>query len=308
MIAARIHKYGGPEELLLEEVERPLLKPNQILIRVAAVAVNPVDWKLCSGAFHERFPQEMPCQLGADVAGTVCEIGADQTVFQTGDRVFAMVGLTGAYAELVAVDASFVARSPDSLDDVRAASVPLVALTAWQGLFQHGDLRSGQSVLVNGAAGGVGMFAVQFAKPVGARVCATASDKNSSFVRDLGADEVFDYRAAETRQHPRDLDLVIDAVGDDPVRLLSVVKDGGAMIQVSPGRAPDLRSKAEERGVQLIAFQVRPDGVQLRVIADQIDAGKVSTHVSKVMPFADIAQAHSLSRDGHVRGKIVLKL
>ena len=306
MISVRIHDYGGSEALVLDETPQPVPEPHQVLIRTAALGINPVDWKLCSGAFHEHMPLAMPCTLGADLAGTVCAMSVDQQAFEIGERVFAMVGLSGAYAEFVAVDAGLVAPSPKTLDDVESASVPLAALTAWQGLFEHGDLKSGESLLVHGAAGGVGIFAVQFAKFAGARVLATASKKNADFVRELGADGVFDYRAAEAQQFPTGLDAAIDLVGDDPVRLLSALKYGGTLIQVSPGRMPDLQAEAEKRGIRLIAFQVRPHGARLREIANLIDAGKATTHVSEVMPIADIARAHSLSREGHVCGKIVV--
>jgi len=287
-------------------IERPVPAARELLIRVEALSINPVDWKLRSGAFDARFPLAMPCQLGADVAGKVRQAGAEAGDFKKDDRVFAMLGLTGAYAEFVCVDAALLARTPEVIYSTQAASLPLAALTAWQGLFEHGTLEAGESLLVHGAAGGVGIFAVQLAKWKGAQVVATASENNAAFVSELGADMVFDYRAA-AEQAPTGLDMAIDLVGDNPSRLLSTLRSGGTLIQVSPGRNDDVREKASALGIRFGGFQVAPNGAQLQMIADLVEGGHLTTHVSDVVPFADIAKAHAMSQQGHTRGKIVIK-
>jgi len=308
MKAVRIHDYGDSDVLSYEEIDRPAPGPGEVLIRVGAVGVNPVDWKLRSGGFKERVPLPMPCILGADVAGVVEAVGEGVADFSAGDKVYSMVGLVGAYAEFVSVEAGHVAHRPRSPDDVQAASVPLAALTAWQGLFEHAGLEAGQTVLVHGAAGGVGGFAVQLAGARGARVIATASVRNADYVTGLGADEVFDYRTDAPERYPTGVDLVLDCIGDGADRLLDALKSGASLVQVAPDRNPDTSAKAEQLGVNIVGVMVHPDGEQLREIAVLMDAGKLSTHVDAIFPLENVGQAHDLSQQGHTRGKIVLSV
>lgn len=306
MKAIRIHDYGDSGALSIDEVDRPEAAPGQVLIRNRALGVNPVDWKLRSGYVKERFPLTMPCILGGDIAGVVEELGEGVTGFAVGERVYSLLGIIGAYAEYTSVDARRVAHSPGLVDDIQAASIPLAALTAWQGLFEHACLVAGQSVLIHGAAGGVGSFAVQFARAKGARVIATASARNADYVLGLGAQEVFDYRTDGTASQPTGVDLALDLVGDEVDHLLAALKPGAVLLQVAPGGNPGTAEKARAAGVDMLGIMVHPDGAQLAEIAALVDSGEVVTHVDAVFALEEVAQAHDLIQEGHTRGKIVL--
>lgn len=306
MKAIRFHDWGDSSVLRYEDIERPVAKAGEVLIRVKAIGLNPVDWKLRSGV-GKRFGLPLPLVVGADIAGVVESVGEGVTAFKAGDEVFSMIGLWGAYQEYVSVKADFVAPKPKSMDFVQAASVPLAALTAWQGMFEKASLQAGQTALVYGAAGGVGMFGVQFAKAKGARVVATASAKNADFVRGLGADDIVDYRTDPASRYPQNVDLALDMIGGDAAdHCIDALKNGGAHVQVSPGGTEHLADKAAAKNVARVAVQVHPDGGQLREIAALIDAGKVKTEVAAVFSLADTAKAQDLSAQGHTRGKIVL--
>ncbi|MCY4428586.1 MAG: NADP-dependent oxidoreductase [Halieaceae bacterium] len=306
MKAMRIHQYGGPDVLTCEDIPRPGCNPGEVLIKVRAIGVNPVDWKLREGYVRSIFDIPMPSILGADVAGIVEETGAGAGKFKPGDEVYSMIGLTGAYAEFVTVAEDLVAAKPRTADFVQAASVPLAALTAWQGLFDHGKLAAGQTVLVHAAAGGVGMFGVQFARAHGASVIATASANNAAFVSSLGAAKVVDFRTGTAEVSAGSVDLVLDMVGGDSIRqCLEVLKPGGKLMRVSPG-SEDITAQAAAGKVDVIPVMVTPNAEQLREIAELIDAGAVTTEVQASFALEDAAQAHQLSAQGHTRGKIVL--
>jgi NADPH:quinone reductase-like Zn-dependent oxidoreductase len=303
MKAVRIHEYGGPEVLRLEDIPRPSPAVGEVLIRVRAVGVNPVDWKLRSGAARKHMDLAMPAILGGDIAGEVEGDGVEG--FKAGDAVYAMIGLAGAYAQYVSIKASIVAPKPKTMNMVEAASVPLVALTAWQGLFEHGKLHHGQTVLVHAAAGGVGIFAVQFAKAGGARVIGTTSARNADFVKSLGADQTIDYKSVAFEKEVSGVDMVVDLLGGEIAeRSIAVLKPGGVLIQISP--SPAAAEKAKAAGVTAIPVRVHPDGGQLREIASLIDAHKVKTSIAATFPLAEAGRAHELSKEGHTRGKIVL--
>jgi NADPH:quinone reductase-like Zn-dependent oxidoreductase len=304
--AIRFHDYGGPEALRFEEIEQPTAKEGEILVRVRAASVNPVDWKIRDGLVRKRFSPPLPLIPGGDLSGEVAAVGAGVSGFAVGEAVFAMIGLWGAYAEHAAFKAAMAARKPASIDHAQAASVPLVGLTAWQALHEHGAVRGGQRVLVLAASGGVGGFAVQFARAAGAHVIASASDKNADYVRGLGANEVFDYRTDPAARHAGSIDLIVDtAGGDGSVRSLELLKPDGALVAVAaPSEALKERGAKLERRV--LPMQGHPDGAQLAQIASLIDAGKVRTTVAAVFPLAQAAAAQELSKQGHTRGKIVL--
>jgi NADPH:quinone reductase-like Zn-dependent oxidoreductase len=307
MKAIQMHDEGEFAPLGYGDIPQPTPARGEVLIQVAAIGVNPVDWKLRMLPLRSRFGLPMPCIPGADVAGVVADVGEGVTAFKTGDQVFAMIGLTGAYAEYVCAAEAHVAHSPETLDRRQAASVPLAALTAWQALFEHGNLEAGQTALIHGAAGGVGGFAVQFARARGARVVATASAGNAAYVTGLGAQDVLDYRTDSAERFPQQVDFVLDLIGDDAVdQLIVALKPGGMLVQVAPGGSPQTAEKAKSAGVETLGMQVHPDGGQLREIAALIDDGTVSTTVAAVFPLAEAAQAHELSQQGHTRGKIVL--
>lgn len=307
MKAVRIHDFGGPEVLRYEDVPEPQVGPGEVLIRVRASSVNPVDWKLRSGAAKAIVQFPMPFQTGGDVAGVVVQVGAGVTAFAPGDEVFALLGLIGASAELVAVAADKVARKPANLSFEEAASLPLVALTAWQGLLGDGRSIAGKHVLVHNAAGGVGSVAAQIAKAQGARVLATASAKNADFVRGMGADEVVDFRVTPVASHAQDVDVLLDLVGDQQaLELWALVKPGGVVIRIAGGADAD--ALAQQGGLTIIKARVQPNGAQLAQIADLVARGAIRPHVSASYPLAEIGAAQEASRAGHIRGKVVVRI
>jgi NADPH:quinone reductase-like Zn-dependent oxidoreductase len=304
MKAVRIHEFGGPEVLKVENQPRPEPAAGEVLVRVEAASVNPVDYKMRNGGY---VPQSaLPLTLGRDVAGIV-ETAAETGGFKDGDAVFAMLDRDrGGYVEYVAVKAADCARKPERLDFIQAAAVPLAALTAWQGLFDHGHLTAGQRVLIHGASGGVGHFAVQFAKARGATVFATCSGDDLAFVRGLGADEAIDYKAERFEDRARDIDLVYDLVaGETQDRSWAVLKDGGAM--VSTLEEPD-KAKAAQKHARSVHYMAQPNGGQLAEIAKLIDDGKVIPTIAATFTLEDAAKAEKQLEDGHVRGKIVLEV
>jgi NADPH:quinone reductase-like Zn-dependent oxidoreductase len=305
MKAVRIHEFGGPEVLRVEDQPRPEPAPGEVLVRVEAASVNPVDYKMRNGGY---VPQSaLPLTLGRDVAGVVESAPDEASGFKAGDAVYAMLARDrGGYVEYVAVKAADCALKPERLDFIQAAAVPLAALTAWQGLFDHGCLNSGQRVLIHGASGGVGHFAVQFAKARGATVFATCSQDDAAFVRGLGADEVIDYHAERFEDRARDIDLVYDLVGGETQdRSWAVLKDGGVM--VSTLNEPD-KAKEQAKHAHGVHYMAQPNGGQLAEIAKLIDDGKVTPTVAAVFPLAEAAKAERKLEDGHVRGKIVLEV
>jgi NADPH:quinone reductase-like Zn-dependent oxidoreductase len=315
MKAVRIHAFGGPEVLQLEEVARPVPAPDEILIQVQASGVNPVDWVVREGGNDAlRSFLTLPLTLGWDAAGTVTEVGSDVTSFQKGDAVYGVPNFpgNGSYAEYCAAKASQFARKPSNLSFVEAAAVPLAGLTAWAALFEQGQLRAGQRVLIQGASGGVGSFAVQFAKAKGAYVIGVASAGNLGYLRELGADEVLDYRRQPLIEAVRDVDVVLEAspVRDNAERLkvVSVLKEGGILVSVNldyPFNEEVLAALAQKHATgALSANQPRQDW--LTEIAQLIDAGQVKVLVSKVFSLAQVAEAHRESATWHVRGKLVL--
>jgi NADPH:quinone reductase-like Zn-dependent oxidoreductase len=310
MQAVRIHAYGGPEVLRYESVPIPTPQSDDVLIRVHAAAVNPFDWQVRAGYFQSWFQHTLPLTLGWDVSGVVEATGADVHNVQVGESVYARPDSNrdGSYAEYVVVRASEVVPKPQSLDHLHAAAVPQAALVAWKSLFDAANLAAAQTVLIHGAAGGVGTFAVQLAKWRGARVIATASSANLAFLRDLGADEVIDYTATRFEDVVRDVDVVLDTVGpadNTQQRSWAVLKPGGMLVgMVVPPDAAE--AAAHQVRSQFIALQ--PDAQQLAEITRLIDAGQLRPIVSTVLPLQEACQAHALIESRHTRGKIVLQV
>ena len=306
MQAVQFHSYGGPEVLVLEKVPLPQANSGEVLIRVKAAGVNPLDWKVRAGHVKAWLQHQLPLIPGWDVAGRVEAVGPGVTAFKAGDEVYGMLDFrrNGAYAEFVAAAAPNLARKPASLDYTRAAAVPLAALTAWQSLFEAADLKPGQTVLIHAAAGGVGHFAVQFAKHRGARVIGTASPSNAGFLRDLGADLVIDYTSACFEDEVSEIDVVLDLLaGETQQRSWKVLKKGGILVATLGIAAPEAPAAHEVRGEGVM---VHPDPAHLAQISTLIDAGKVKPVIYEVLPLVQAARAHELSETGHVRGKIVL--
>lgn len=303
--AIRIHNYGESDVLTLETIAQPEPQPNEVLIRVQAAGVNPLDWKIRAGYMKEIFPMPLPFTPGMDVAGIVEAIGADVKALQVGQEVYGELRM-GAYAQFATAPQDAIALKPQTLDFVQAASVPMVAMTAYQGLFDYGDLKPGQTVLIHAASGGVGMFAVQFAKWKGAHVIGTASAANAEFVQSLGADQVIDYNATPFEQVVENVDVVLDTLGGDTqARSYSMVKPGGILVSTA---APPNAQKAQERGIRAEMMNMKPSASLLEEIASLLDSGQVKTLVAQTFSLSEARQAQELSQGGHVRGKIVLQI
>ncbi|MFR9798104.1 NADP-dependent oxidoreductase [Streptomyces sp. MS06] len=309
------HAFGGPDVLRVEEVPRPVPLPTEVLVRVHAAGINPVDWKTRAGGGMAGVLGEPPFTLGWDVSGVVEEVGFGVTTLGPGDEVYGMPWFpraAGGYAEYVTAPARQFARKPSSVGHEQAAAVPLAALTAWQALVDTAGVRPGQRVLVHAAAGGVGHFAVQFAKHLGAHVTGTASRPRHDWLTALGADELIDYTAVRFEDAAEDIDVVIDLVGDahdsTGTRSLDVLRPGGLLVAVPAGVSPELQQAARSRNLRTSPFLVEPDGPALARIARLIDSGEVSAEVEDVHPLEQAARAHTRGETGRTRGKLVLRV
>ncbi|MFD4861909.1 NADP-dependent oxidoreductase [Streptomyces atratus] len=297
--------FGGPEVLEVVETERPRPLPGEVLVKVHASAVNPVDVFVRSGAFP--LLGEPPFGVGWDISGVVEEAGPGAR-FEVGDEVYGMPFFPRAatgYAEYVAAPSRQVARKPASLDHVHAAAIPLAALTAWQGLVQAAGVKEGDRVLIHRAAGGVGHFAVQIAKAHGAHVIAMASPARHDFVRGLGANEVIDYRTTDFTEAVKDADVVFDSTAQGDLSL-SVLRPGGVLISIVEHADPKLAVRVEAAGRRFAGISVEPDYAALEAIANLVDAGLIRPHVEETFPLEEAGKAHELVASGHVQGKIVL--
>ncbi len=328
MKAIRQHEFGGPEVLRYEDAPRPEVKAGEVLVRVHAVGLNPPDWYLRDGM--KMLPSEwrpqlaFPIILGTDISGTVVEMAPDVQAFAIGDEVYSMVrfpeGLGDAYAEYVSVPVTDVAHKPIGIDHIHAAASPMSLLTAWQFLIDQGHHvpnplqptqhvpvpLAGRHVLVNGAAGGVGHFAVQLAKWKGAYVTAVASGGHEAFLRDLGADAFIDYTKTAPEQVAHDLDLVVDAIGGPTTaRFLRTIKRGGALFPIF-GLGASGGDEAKERGITFSTTQVCASGAQLGEIRPLLDDGTIRVAIDSSFPLADARKAHERAAKGHIRGKIAL--
>ncbi len=328
MKAVRLHAFGGPEVLRYEDAPRPDLKAGEVLVRVHAVGINPPDWYLREG--YKDLPPDwrpnvpLPVIPGTDISGVVEAVAADVEGFSVGDEVYGMVrfpsfGESSAYAEYVAAPASDLALKPAGLDHVHAAAVPMAALTAWQFLIDLGHDHpnplqpslhrpvplDGKTVLINGAAGGVGHFAVQLAKWKDAHVIAVASGKHESFLRKIGADEFIDYQKSAPEHVAENVDLVVDTLGGPTTgRFLSTLKPGGALFPVFLGF--NNQEEATKLGVTVSMTQVRSNGRQLAELGRLLDAGTLRVAIDSKFPLAEARQAHERAARGHIQGKIVL--
>ncbi|MFS7875588.1 MULTISPECIES: NADP-dependent oxidoreductase [Streptomyces] len=305
---------GGPEVLRVAEVARPEPLPTEVLVRVHAAGVNPVDWKTRQGGGMAGVLGEPPFTLGWDVSGVVEEAGFGVTTLAPGDEVYGMPWFprqAGGYAEFVTAPSRQFARKPATLSHEAAAAVPLAALTAWQILVDTVKVEAGQRVLVHAAAGGVGHFAVQFARHLGATVVGTARKSRHEWLGGLGAAELIDYTEQRFEDAVEDVDVVIDLLGEGhdatSTRSLEVLKKGGLLVAVPGGVSPELREAADARGVRTSPFLVEPDGAALTTIAGLIDQGAVEVEVADVFPLEEAARAHRQGEDGHTRGKLVLR-
>lgn len=306
MKAVRIHQYGGPEVLQLDELPMPQPAADEVLVRVHAASVNPVDWKIREGYLKDFFAQPLPVAIGCDFSGVVESAGANVTSVKAGDEVYGSVSVVrgGACAEYVVAKAGEYARKPQQLDFINAASLGVGAMTAMLA-FKAASLTAGQKVLIHAAAGGVGSMAVQIAKAHGAYVIGTASGRNTEFVRSLGADEIIDYTTTKFEDVISDADLVLDLIGGETLaRSYAVVRKGGHLI--SAVQPPDENQlKSHDISGQMVGML--PTMALFDELTALIDSGKVRPIVETVLPLSEIRQAHELSQTGRTRGKIILQ-
>jgi NADPH:quinone reductase-like Zn-dependent oxidoreductase len=306
MMAWRVHSFGSPDVMKFESVPRPVPGAGEVLVKVHAAGVGPWDGWIRAG--RSVLPQPLPLTLGSDLSGEVEEVGSDVADLRVGDPIYGVTNprFVGAYAEFAVASAAMLARKPASLTYVEAASVPVIAVTAWQGLFDEAQLTAGQTVVVHGAAGNVGAYAVQLAHRAGIRVVATAAADDAAWVRDLGAEVVVDFRAERFEDKVHNADAVLDLVGGETQRRsFEVLRRGGRLI--SAVSAPD-QDLAKSHGVEAAFFLVKVTSRYLTEIADLIDAGTLRTRVGKVLTLANAREAH-LILDGQLpapKGKIVL--
>lgn len=302
---------------VLHQAERPLPEPlpTEVRVRVRSAGVNPVDAKTRSGGGMAGVLGEPPFVLGWDVSGVVEQVGFGVHTLREGDEVYGMPWFpreAGCYAEYVTAPSRHFARKPETLDHDHAAAVPLAALTAWQILKDTAQVRRGQRVLIHAAAGGVGHFAVQFAKHFGAHVIGTAREAKHEWLRGLGADELVDYAQGKFEEQISDVDVVVDLMGDEvgstSTRSLEVLRPGGLLVAVPSGVAPELVETAESRGLRACPYLVEPDNAALTAIAGLVDKGEVSVAVEEVLPLEQAAEAHRRIEQGRTRGKLVLRV
>lgn len=301
----RIHRYGDPSVIRLEDVPRPTPGPGEVLIAVAATSFNPSDLGLRRGLLRAIFPLDLPYTLGGEVAGTVVEVGAGVRSHAVGDRVVGRLDEGGAAAECVVAAADLVVPAPTAMPLAHAAAIPIAGGTAWQAVFEHADVRPGQRVLVNGAGGGVGGFAVQLARHVGAYVIATASPRSADVVRRLGADQIVDYTAepvAESVDGPVDAILNLVVVGArEAATLPTLVRPGGVVVSATvPIKTP------AGSPVTAVHFVARNDTKQLTALVELVNAGAVRTDVAASRPLSELAEVHRAAEAGLVRGKTIL--
>ena len=308
MRAWRVHAFGAPDAMSLEAVERPEPGPGEVLVQVHAAGVGPWDAWIRAG--RSALPQPLPLTLGSDLAGVVARIGPEVRGLDLGEVVFGVTNprFVGAYAEYALAEAAMIARMPARLSFQEAASVPVVSVTAWQALFEEARLKAGQTVLIHGAGGNVGGYALQLGRRAGLRVVATASSQDAALVKELGAEKVIDYRRQRFEDEIDNVDAVIDLVGGETqARSFAVLRPGGALI--STVSEPDQR-QAGERGISAAFFLVAVTSERLTRIAELLDAGELKTRVGAVLPFSQAREAHEMMEDAGraPKGKIVLQI
>jgi NADPH:quinone reductase-like Zn-dependent oxidoreductase len=303
MKAVRIHVYGASDVLKLEDIPTPQPGAGEVLVKIHAASINPIDYKIREGARKGA----LPITMGRDYSGTVESLGVDASGFSKGDAVFGLLERDrGSYAECVATKASLLAARPKNLDHAAAAAVPLAAITAWQGMVDHGGMRAGQRVLVHGGAGGVGHMAIQIAKAQGCWVATTVSGRDRDFVLGLGADQAIDYKNEKFEDQVSDIDLVYDLIGGETqTRSFAVLKPGGALI--STLQEPD-QQKAKEKNLRTAHYMADANGPELAEIARLIEDGKIRPHLAARFPLNEAAKAQDMLEKEHVQGKIVLTL
>ena len=308
MKAIVAHEYGGPEVLKYEDVPVPAPKEDEMLIKVFAAGVNSFDGTLRSGKYAKPNGTQLPWHPGYDISGVVEKVGGKVTKFKAGDAIFAMINILkgGGYAEYALAKETDAAAKPKTISFVEAAGAPSVALTSWQAIVDKANVQSGQTVLIHGASGGIGLFAIPIAKIRGAKVFATASTANQDFLKELGADVAIDYKTQKFEDIAKDVDVVIDAVGGETLRRsYPIVKKGGIIVSLSDNVD---KAQLDKYGIRGMSEVVQNNGAELAQIAKLIDEKKIKVVVTETFPLADAGKAQAKADLGHTRGKIVLKV
>jgi NADPH:quinone reductase-like Zn-dependent oxidoreductase len=308
MKAVCIYSYGGPGVLVYEDAPRPHPAAGEVLVRVHAAGINPVDWKIREGHLKEMLHHTFPLVLGWDVSGVIEALGSGLTRLKLGDEVFSRPDISrdGAYAEFIVIKESEVALKPKSIDHIHAAALPLAGLTSWQTLFDAGGLAAGQRVLIHAAAGGVGHIAVQLAKWKGAHVIGTAAARNHDWLRQLGVDQVIDYDTERFEEAVQPVDVILDTMGGDTqARSWKVLKRGGILVSIAGQPSAEI---AAAHGVRQAFVFTQPNAAQLAEISQLADAQKLKAIVETILPLSDATRGQELSERGHTRGKIVLRV
>lgn len=305
--AYRLHSYGGPECIQLDDIPIPTPGRSQVLVAVSTVGVNPFDWKLREGQAADFAGLQLPKTLGIDFAGTVVALGEDASRFKVGDRVMTLSTTLGAYAEYIAVDESILSRVPAALSDVDAATLPIPSVTAWTAVHLAGEVRSGMRILIHGASGTVGAFAIQFAKAEGAKVIAAASAKNREYVMGLGADEFIDYQTERFEERTKDIDLVLDFVlvggaMNTTGRSWAVLKPNGAIVTVAD---PSIIGNVPA-GFRGFFPQIEPDAKRLEAISEQLASGKIKSKVARVFGRGELVDAIEINKAGGGTGRLIV--
>jgi len=305
MKVVQIHSFGGPEVLQFEDAPRPEPAARQVLVRVHAAGVNPVDWKIREGKLGQI---PFPSIMGSDFSGEVEALGPNVEEFRVGEQVFGSVAdASGSYAQYALAPVSHIVEKPKQIDHVTAAAMPVPAMTAWQALFDEAKLEPGQKVLIHAASGAVGNFAVQFAKWKGAYVIGTASGSNADLVRNAGADEFIDYHKTRFEEAVRDVDVVFDTVGGETQeRSWKVLKKGGMLVSIVQPPSEQSAKAHNVRGVFMREDATRTE--ELMQISKLITNGQIKVNVQTILPLSEARKAQDLSQSGHARGKIVLKV
>ncbi|WP_445346831.1 NADP-dependent oxidoreductase [Acinetobacter bohemicus] len=330
MKAAYINRYGNINDVLLDEQSTPVLTENDVLIKVHAASINPLDLRVLEGEFKAILPVQFPFILGNDFAGTVVQIGSNVTQFKIDDEVYAKTDSNGAFAEYTVAQQSSLALKPQNISMELAASLPLVSLTAWQALVEIAKVKAGQKVLIHAGSGGVGSIAIQLAKHLGATVATTTSGKNIRWVKELGADTIIDYKTTDFEQVLKDYDVVLDTQGGKTLeKSLNILKRGGRIISISgppdrefaeaihanwllkciiPLLSWSIRNKAKKKGITYSFLFMQPNGQQLSEISKLVESGKINPIVDKTYAFTEIKDAFQYVNTGRAKGKVVLKV
>lgn len=308
MKSAQISEYGDPSVIAINEIEKPSINSDQVLVEVQAASINPFDSKIRSGAFKEMIPLNFPATLGGDIAGTITQIGENVNGFAVGDKVYGqaqvVAGNSGAFAEFAATSAGQIAKMPSNLDYKQAASLPLVAVSALQALTSHIGLQKNQKIFIHGGAGGIGTIAIQVAKHLGAYVATSATGRNIQHVKNLGANEVIDYKTQDFSEILSDYDAVFDTVGGDDVdKTLLVLKKGGVVVSMA-GKADE--QLASELGVTAISQNTKVDTEILNELTKLVEANAIKPQIDKTFSLDDIQTAFETLENGSVKGKVVI--